>query len=207
MTLRDTGSPAWHIVMHRARGIGAVIRTEPGWLNIIGVRSPNRVAGRFDDAIHLCVYGDDGNLWHAVHAATLDPGTHYSERGNLLNPHGVARVVAGWYPGLWRVGTHRGYKAFQQAGPVTVARENDGDHIHGNDPTPVVQTGMFGINGHASTSDPWSRDVVRQDVGRWSAGCQVWQDSAEFRAAIGLAEAHIARGYGNSFGYALLEDG
>lgn len=172
-------------------------------LNLIGVRSSATDAGKFDDWI-TCWYKNENDQWVSHWwAATTDPGDYWLE--NPMNVDGTAIMVPGQYRGLWKVGQHKGYKAFQQAGSVSVYRDDTRDRrLHTSGP---IDSGFFGINGHASDSDPWdSSDRIRQEVGRWSAGCQVWADSAGFREAVELAEKSIQIGFSNSFTYTLVQE-
>lgn len=207
MTIRNTGSPAWHVLLHRARALGATIHTEPRWLTLIGVRSPERTAGRFDDRIHALRFDADGNLWHAEYEATVDPGAYYSEAGNLMNRDGVARLVSPQHiPGMFAPGPHgqSKYRALRQVAPALFDREDDGDHVHGNDPTPKRIHAIIYANLHAASSRPYEVDVAPELVGRWSAACQVIRRTVDFRELMGLVDDHIAAGHPAVFDYTLL---
>lgn len=169
-------------------------------LNFIAIRFGDASAESFDDWI-TCWYKRDGQ-WHTHWwRATTDPGSYWMD--NPMNVKGTAQVVPDQYRGLWKVGRHKTYKAFEQAGQVKVYRHQPGKERT----SPPIDIGDFHINGHAADTDPWDTvDPNRTSVGRWSAGCQVWADSAGFREAIGLAEESIRRGYPNSFTYTLVKE-
>ncbi len=60
-------------ILQRCADLGYAIFTKKDYdLNIIGVRSPNRIAGKFDDEIH-CVYRESGEWIHETYQATTDP--------------------------------------------------------------------------------------------------------------------------------------
>ena len=131
---------------------------------------------------------------------------------------GCAVMAEGQHPRLWKLGLHRGYKALEQVGDVTVYRDNNRNNVLNfgvgddySDSGLIQQTGDFSINGHASDSDPWdSQDKSRidGDIGRWSAGCQVFARSSDFRRLIGLCEQSAALGlYGDKFTYTLVRQG
>jgi hypothetical protein len=182
-----------------------VFDSGPYNINLIGIRRIGSHAGLFDDFI-TCWYLDSAGAWTSHWwPATTDPGLYWLQ--NPGNVKGTAVMVEGQYPKLWKIGLHKGYKAFQQIGPVRVFRDRNQDDVLDLDPV-SEDSGLFGINGHASDSNPWdTSDKSREgkEVGEWSAGCQVWANSAHFRHAIQLAEQSAAL-YGNSFTYTLVSD-
>jgi hypothetical protein len=176
-------------------------------LNFVGVRANTARAGKFDDWI-TCWYKDSSGSWNAHWwAATTDPGVYWLE--NPTKRAGTAIMMEGQHAGLWKIGTHKGYKAFQQASKVKVYRDNTKDDVLDINPD-SFQEGIYGINGHASDSNPWDsvdKERAGQNVGKWSAGCQVWASSAGFRQAVQLAEQSAALGkYGSKFTYTLVKE-
>jgi hypothetical protein len=171
-------------------------------LNLIGVRSSNPKPETADDWI-TCWYKDSNDCWQSHWwKASTDPSQYWLK--HPMRVEGTAVVVEGQYPGLWRVGTHKGYKAFQQVGKVKVYRDGDLDNELDFDPE-TIQEGLFYINGHAMESDPWDEhDIERDALGKWTAGCQVWANPPEFRQAITLAEQSKALGFGNTVTYTLV---
>jgi hypothetical protein len=104
----------------------------------------------------------------------------------------------GQYRRAYKVGRHKGYKALQQSGPVTVYRDNNKDSVL--DTSGVDEdTGMHAVNIHRA-----SRERVSTRVDKWSAGCQVVQDADHFDFLTTLCERG-ANKFGNSFTYTLLE--
>ncbi len=139
-------------------------------VNVIGIRSaepvdadnPNRaeitrttnVPDRYNDTI-ITVVGDTVR----VYPATVDPGKTYTM--SPLDRDGCAHLMNGQY--RYQPGTHKGHPAFVQAASVKIWRDANKDHRRsGSD---IVETGWFGINIHAGG--------IRDEVGPWSAGCQV----------------------------------
>jgi hypothetical protein len=166
-------------------------------LNIIGVRSSNRVTGRFDDVIHVC-YKTNGNIWQQhIYPCTTDPGLYYLN--HPINKSGTALLVQGQYREGYKLGLHqKKYKALVQNKPVKVYRSKD-NNTDIDSKTGRTETGFFGINIHHASGTGTS-----EDVGRWSAGCQVIANIDNFREFIKLAESH-AKLYGNQFTYTLLD--
>ena len=146
---------------------------KPYNLNLIAIRSADPTPDVFNDL--LCImwrYRGVTNL--LKHVVTTDPGLTYLGAGRMENPRGTAMVKAGQYPGAWAYGFHKGYRALQQVGPITVLRDANRDGLL-NPVAGSEDTGLFGINCHRAAA------TGRTDkVGPWSAGCIVHQDADEF---------------------------
>ena len=194
-------------LLERVRRIGHTVFTRGSYnLNLIGIRRNVHADGYFTDWLTAHYRDSDGEWTSHWWTGTTDPGLYWLRKP--MNVNGTAIVVPGQYPGLWKVGTHKGYKAFQQVGEVAVYRDNDRDADLDMDPA-TIERGHFGINGHASDGDPWDkydRERTGDLVGQWSAGCQVWASSAAFRHAIRLAEQSAAAGFGSTLTYTLVTD-
>ncbi len=164
-------------------------------LNIVGIRSKDTEANKFNDWI--CVFYTLDKQWNFfAFPATTDPGKFY--RNNPINVKGTAFVLPGQYPKLWQLGKHKGrYKALVQTSPVKISR-------HAGMALPNMgmgETGLFGINLHRA-----SRTRASTQVDRWSAGCQVLQDPDHFDFLIALCKKQVAKlGY-KTFTYTLLEE-
>jgi len=164
-------------------------------LNLVGIRNSASDANRFDD--WLCAfywYDENWNLF--AFPGTTDPGTYYRE--NPLNLRGTAIMKPGQYRRAYKVGRHKGYKALQQVGAVTVYRDNDKNEeldTTGNE----EHEGLHAINIHRA-----NRIRASTRVDRWSAGCQVMQDPDHFDFFMTLC-SRGAEKFGNSFTYSLLE--
>ena len=151
-------------------------------LNIIGIRSIRQIPNSFDDSIVL-IYNDK-NLDQKIEQFpfTTDPGTYYLN--HPINPQGCAILKEGQYIDTWQVGMHRGkYLALVQRKPVTVYRDTDKD---GNlDLNGKMETGLFGIDIHYA-----SASGTTEEVGHYSAGCQVFQVMDNFMRFMQLVELH-----------------
>ena len=174
-----------------------VFRSRKGHdLNIVGIRTADTRANTFNDWLTVFYRFHSGWNYFAF-PATTDPGTFY--RTQPLNVRGTAVMKPGQYRGAYRVGRHRGYKALQQVGPITVFR--DGDRNETINTTGALDTGIHGINIHRANAHRASLEV-----GQWSAGCQVFQDPDHFAFFLALAERGREK-FGNAFTYTLLEEG
>ena len=166
-------------------------------LNLIGVRTASRVANKFDDWFHV-VFKDDSEEWvDLTFRCTTDPGTYWLE--NPMRRQGTAILVAGQYRSAWKVGLHRGqYEALcQKGGRVKVYRDSNRDNTHDMLEDSVMD-GWFGINIHKSGNDS-------TQVNKWSAGCQVFANDADFDIFMSLIRKSVEK-YGDGFSYTLLED-
>jgi hypothetical protein len=171
------------------------INEKPYQLNIVGVRNAQSQPNKFDDSIFV-FYKDDKNNWvDKEYPATTDTGTFY-----LLNPMsnlGAAMLKEGQYLNAYKQGLHKGqYLALVQDKPVTTYRDYDRDAIF--DVFTKETTGMYGINIHKAGANS-------QDVNNWSAGCQVFQKSADFDEFMDMTTKHRNL-YSNSFTYTLIDE-
>lgn len=166
-------------------------------LNLIGVRTSQRISNLFDDEFHIC-YLEQGQWQHHKFACTTDPGTYWIENPGRVA--GTAILKAGQWRGCWTLGKHKGYEALQQIKPVTVWRDANRDMQIDHDSS---QTGVFGINIHKANSNP---AAISMRVNKWSAGCTVIQDPNDFKKLIHLCKKQIAQWNWNTFTYTLLED-
>lgn len=179
------------------REYGFVLYTKPYQLNIVGLRSRSTIPNSFDDELHVFYTKPDGSWNYHIYPATTDPGTYW-----LNNPgyeDGTAILAQGQYVDAYAIGLHKGlYEALVQIKPVTVIRDYDRnavlDFYNG-----LKQTGNFGINIHRAESKGSTRFI-----GKYSAGCQVFQNAVDFNEFMALAREHDKR-YGNKFSYTLID--
>lgn len=181
----------------RSKGY-VVFTNERGYdLNLFGIRTKDIQSNRFNDWVGTMYMGPGGVWIYVVFPATTDPGLYWREYP--MNVKGTAILKPGQYRSAYQLGTHRAYRAFQQIKPVTVYRDVDRDSYLDFDDN-NTDIGVFGINIHrASMFSPSS------DVNRWSAGCQVLQDTIHLNFLLALAEESAAI-YGNKFTYTLLTE-
>lgn len=167
-------------------------------LNIVGVRSPSTDINHFDDKMILVYRDESGTLQAVEYAITTDPGEYYTKH-KLLNKAGAAILVPGQYRDTYKIGKHRGkYDALcQLGGAVKVWR--DGNRDDKLDRSGKIHEGWYGINIHRA-----GQSGTTQKIGRYSAGCQVFQDANNFATFMSLAgKSRQVRG--NRFTYTLLE--
>lgn len=188
-------------MLSRIKGIlkrrGYKIFSRPNELNIVGLRSKNTKANKFDDEIHV-FYKTGNRKWdYFIFKATTDPGTFWLK--NPSAPQGTAILKEGQYKNAYKLGLHRGkYKALVQTAPVIVMRDYDRNEVL-NFKSGKIYKGNFGINIHHAKSNGKT-----YSIDEYSAGCQVFQSKEEFDLFLTLCEEHEKR-YGNSFTYTLID--
>ena len=165
-------------------------------LNIIGVRSPNKTANKFDD--WLCVCYKVKSAWITrVYEITTDAGTYWLR--NPLQESGTALLVPNQYRGVYSIDKHLGkYDALcQRNGKVKTYRDNNKDVILDFDSSTITE-GYYGINIHRS--NPYHESL---SVDKWSAGCQVFASPDDFKSFMDIC--YKSRDiWGNRFTYTLL---
>ena len=170
-------------------------------INIFGVRSDDKNIGQFNDVLGI-VYEDNQGPQVFLAQGTTDPGKFYAE--NFENQSGVAILVPGQYRGAYVLGTHAKGKPTEHAAlvqdrPVKVFRDRNRDDILDYD-WHTVEEGMFGINIHRA-----SAHHVLDDIGKWSAGCQVFRSVYDFEDFLNIVKRGSVE-YGNRFTYTLFEE-
>lgn len=176
---------------------GFSVYEKPYQLNIIGMRSLENKSNSFDDAMYV-IFKNNNNQWESYkYTITTDPGTYWLEHPMQVDGTGILKQ--GQYVDAYQIGLHKGqYKALVQRKPVTVIRDYDRnailDFYIGKE-----STGLFGINIHRS-----SIHGITKTVGKWSAGCQVFEKNEDFIHFMSLCEKHRSL-YGNRFTYSLID--
>jgi hypothetical protein len=176
---------------------GYVLNTLPYQLNIVGLRGRSTESNQFDDEIHVFYKKQDGKWNYHVFPATTDPGTYWLN--NPSYPKGTAILAQGQYENSYAIGRHKNmYPALVQVNPVTVIRDYNRnaflDFFNGE-----KQTGLFGINIHRA-----EQSGTTTVIGKYSAGCQVFQNAQDFENFMKLCQQHENM-YGNRFTYTLID--
>lgn len=144
--------PAWilnALAQHKIPSDRAVVAVR-GYLSSTAGPTPNQL-GIYDDVFCRVLRGQV-----AYFRGSTDPGRYWVQ--HPANPQGCARLRAGVH--FFEKGLHQGRPAFVQARAFQI------DRIDATGAVRSRQVGYFGINNHSGGSNP-------DDVGRWSAGCQV----------------------------------
>ena len=143
--------------------------------------------------------------WDEFWEATTDPGLYYLENP-IPKTGGTAILVPGQYLNVYEIDTHRkekkgAHEALCQRSNknVEVWRDNNKDNILDWEGEP--KPGVFGINIHRANED--TKDIATE-VGRYSAGCQVIANIADFTRMMELA--HKQNKKKKTFTYTLLTE-
>lgn len=165
-------------------------------LNIIGIRSADKDADTFNDA--LCLAFKQSGRWVLLtYDCTTDPGTYY--RTNPLNPAGTAILAAGQHRAAYTLGLHQGnYEALVQAKALPVYRDADEDGCIDMRGEPQMEWGGFNIHHASAFRKSWAVD-------KWSAGCQVAASPFEFDTLLAFCKLG-AELHGKRFTYTLFDE-
>lgn len=172
--------------------------TKPFNVNIVGIRSTEIKVNQFND--WLLVFWKYKGKWsqYWMPCTTL-AGLYYLDKP--MNPKGCAILVPNQYRGVYKLDLHNGkYKGLcQRLGEVEVYRDNDKDSEFdfNNDST---EWGYFGINIHRASSTS-----TLEEIGKYSAGCQVIQNPQNFDIFIQILEQSELY-FGNKFTYTLINE-
>lgn len=190
-TLREPPTlDVWRMVMEEAGYVIFPSKDDTFLLNITGWRNLDGEVDKFDDWITLS-WGVDNQWFMHRYPATTVPGRYWLE--NLMNPKGAAILAPGQYFDAYEQGLHKGKPALVQVAPVKVFRDsNRDDRIDCSDKT--LESGLFGLNIHRAG---WSSKVV----GKWSAGCQVFQHEESFEQFLRICRYSTSK----RFTYSLVE--
>jgi hypothetical protein len=165
-------------------------------LTLVGLRRDGGTTDAWDDAVGALYHDDQGILRSEFWVATTDPGRPWLE--NPSRPEGCAILVPGHYRRCWTIGEHRGvYQALVQRGDMLFYRDGNRDDVV--DPDGDTECGLIGCNLHRASA----RQLV-DEVGLYSAGCQVIRDVRDFERLLHLCSLQVQRGLGHWFSYTLM---
>jgi hypothetical protein len=161
------------------------------WLDFqfIGIRSNADLPNVFDDMFYVI---NKNSITH--YTCTTNAGTHWLM--NLLNPKGTAVLKPNQYIDTWQIGLHQGkYEAFVQVKPVDVYRDKNKNNKA--EELGTTDRGLFGINIHRA-----NEKIVSKFIDKWSAGCQVLNNPADFQTVLTYAKLSNQK----LFTYTLLKE-
>lgn len=170
-------------------------------VNIFGIRNKDVTVNKFNDLIGVAYLDEFLNKHCLVFQGTTKPGLTYL-KDKLGNQNGTGILCEGQYTKCWTIGVHNpgkehAHEAYRQVGNgvFKVWRDNDSDGKL--DYSGKIYTDVQGLNGHTT------RDFDIENVGGFSAACQVIQDDKEHQIwlSVGKRSAEL---YGNIFTYTLF---
>lgn len=170
-----------------------------GHPNLVGIRNTDhKNTNAFNDRC-FAWWNDSGVKTMHNYTITTHPGFYYLQHP-IAGSHGTAILVPGQYKDCWVLGMHRGkqFALCQRSGEVSVYRDSNEDTVLNCNPTTITK-GYFGIDLHnAGLSNP-------EQVGPWSAGCQVWEFNAPHEALMQSLQTLANKYHFSNFTYTLLE--
>lgn len=177
---------------------------------VFGVRSfnLNQTSDSFNDVLGIAYYVGTKSVL-ILCSGTTDPG-----KSELTNPsfiaaqqEGTAIVKEGQYRRAYKYGYHGignwRHKALIQVAPITIYRDRNGDTTLDIGKEVKTTTGLYGINIHGSTL--WDNTELKE-IGRYSAGCQVFNKANEYKQFMQTCEYQIKAGLGDTFSYTLFNE-
>lgn len=175
----------------------------PYYPNLFGIRTETNTPNRFDDWIGA-VYKDKAGKWCSYcYNGTTDPGQYWLE--HPMNINGTAIIIPGQYLKVYKIGTHTGYKAYQQCKAMAYVRDTNKNK---------VLDLLYRIVGHkiyfeiASTNlHHANSNTVSTVDDKWSAGCQVVASPTEYECLLDLGVLFdLQTKVENKYNYALFEE-
>jgi len=168
------------------------------YLFVTGIRTTNEYTNLFDDYFHITFVDKDGVYVEHEYSCTTKPGGFWLQ--NPMTKKGTAIVVPGYYPGLWKVGFHKGeYKCLDQVGEIKLYRDNNKDLHYDEDPSTIETISTSCIELHRSNPA-----VPSTYNTKWSAGCQVCASPLDFEQIMEYAYLHEP--VNGLFPYFLIEE-
>ena len=145
--------------------------TGPYNMNIVGVRNANGRPNEFDDKIYVAYQDKDLNWICEGYDATTDAGLYFMNKP--MRSSGTAILIDPYqYRSIFQLGKHRGqYACLVQSRVMPVWRD-----ANKNDIIDEFNIGSATAIQIHRASSRWRS----QRVDRWSAGCQVIADPADF---------------------------
>lgn len=169
-----------------------------GIANPFGIRSLNRIAGKYDDILGVWWIDPDGLVTMTTVLGTVDPGFHY-----LKNPTNQSRgtliLAAGHYDLAFKVGIFRNEPALLQQGFTPFRFHTDNNKDDKIDLTSNMISGWQGVHWHR----PFASG---ENIGLSSAACQVTANLDQHRAIMKrIFDRSIIRNGEKFVDYTLLE--
>lgn len=164
-------------------------------MNLFGIRAVGGSTNTFNDGIGV-LYLDSVAAWRRrIYQATTDPGLYWLQHPE--NVEGTLILAPGYHKNSHKIGFHKGRRALEQVGELTIYRDPNMDHKIDLGLTMVVGP-KAGVNIHDR-----NRDSDPTTIEKWSAGCQVIAKAPDHAEFMSLCDLHAAK-WGDVFSYALF---
>lgn len=182
-----------------------VVYTEPFKLNIVGIRNANTNPNHFDDDMYV-FWKNDSGIWQGrKYKITTDPSTVFLKEP-FRGATGTAILAHGQYIDAYKLRTHTGYPALSQRRDLCIYRDYDRDDILFFDVDTIICKSDMGINIHrAKTGDADDGQGNTTKIGRYSAGCQVFQNYYCFQEFMDMCRRQVSMYGDDGFTYTLFD--
>lgn len=191
------------LTMYKAKNYDLI--KNPYYPNLYGIRKETSVPNRFDDYIGAIWMDKSGQWLSCCYEGTTDAGTFFLEKP--MNVNGTAIIIPGQYKGVYKLGTHTGYAAYEQIKNFNYVRDNNKDKVL-DFLYRIVGYKKYSENG--KTNLHHAGELVNSPstfVEKWSAGCQVVRRILEFGSLLSLGKDWVSLFKGkNEFDYTLFEE-
>lgn len=181
---------------------GYELKKEPHYPNLFGIRSEDNTPNKFNDLIGSLTW--NGLAWNVYFAeGTTETGLYWMLQP--LNVNGTIILIPGQYKNCYKVGSHKGYRAYEQVGKMDYVRDNNKDKILD---LLYKLVGFKKLRENAKTNIHHANEKHTSTiVDKWSAGCQVVASPLKFgnllAKGINWVEALKKE---NLFNYTLFEE-
>lgn len=155
--------------------------TEAGKYLVIGVQSTEDAFNLFDDKFYLF----DGDRFIMASTGTTNSGKTALKEFDKYNLSGaVVWKTNQFVKDCFVPGLHKGkMKALRQNRSIEYYRDSNKDSKC--DETGTLNRGIVGVNMHGVDYAEES-NIVRNEIGGWSFGCQVWNNMKDYKKMIKL---------------------
>lgn len=143
-------------------------------VNIIGIRNSSKAVDTFNDMLGVCWKQPNGKKRAIYFEGTTKPGLYWLNK-KLGNVNGTFILKPGFYKSCWTKGNHKTYSALIQSQKARFVGWRDNDNDGSFDFSGKLYYDVTGLNFHTTS---FRRDV--ENVGPYSAGCQVADESSDF---------------------------
>lgn len=169
-------------------------------LNLIGIRSKNKQAGYFDDIFCIIYRSQVGQWCMQTFPCTTDPSGYFLKEP--LHTSGTAILIPNQYRGAYKLGPHgkSKYKALRQIKSMKYWRDNNLDTILDFGVSEELHAIIY-TNIHRA-----NKSYISPKVRKHGAGCQVFQNNADFDYMLCICEMQVKLHGWETFTYTLLEE-
>jgi hypothetical protein len=171
-------------------------------LNLIAIRDDiSSDVNKFNDTLTVS-YKADGGWSVEEFPITTKPGLYWLKNFGLFGVTGTAILVPGQYKRAFKLGFgtfgNETYQCLVQAGNLKIYRDGDLDNTFDYNENTVIEGSNYQICVHRG--QPFGDS---QQVGAWSAGCQVFRYAKDFERFMQLINLS-AQNFGDVFYYTLF---